>query len=279
MLRSIKDLIGYPVVALDGKAGKVVDVLFGDRHWRVRFLDVETRTGFHFNLHYLSSETGESVTATRFLVTPDMLGEPKMGMNRRMLPLNLKRDDLRNCLSFAQKRPIEEQYEAEFHRFFRHGIYDDRPLVGSLSGIFGYTPPVTAYEHSDKEVEEHLKRMKEIAGEHMHSAKAVLRYQARGSEESLGDVTDLILDVSDWTIVYFVLDTHHGIPSRKYLLSMDHVTELNWTQTSLGTKLTAADLEGQRRFWPYEPVNHDANNHDFDYYGKPCLKDLMEEIY
>jgi hypothetical protein len=195
------------------------------------------------------------------------------------VPLRTRRDEIKKCPSFAEVRPVEEQYAAEFHRFFRHGIYDDRPLVGSLSGVFGYIPPVTAYEHSDEEIEAHLKRMKEIAGEHVHSAKAVLDYEVRGAEERLGSVSDLILNVDDWTLAYFVLDTGRGIPSKKYLLAMEKVESFNWAQAALVTGLTKAEIDGERRFWPYEAVNRDADEHEYDYYGKPCLKELMEEFY
>src|SRR3954449_11614540 len=42
MLRSLKMMFGLPVVALDGKAGKVKDFIFDDQIWSIRFLVAET---------------------------------------------------------------------------------------------------------------------------------------------------------------------------------------------------------------------------------------------
>ena len=44
MLRSVKDMIGYPIEATDGVVGKVKYVLFDDRHWRLRYVVVDTGT-------------------------------------------------------------------------------------------------------------------------------------------------------------------------------------------------------------------------------------------
>ena len=44
ILRSIKDLISYPIDAVDGKVGKVEDALFDDRYWRLRYVVADTGT-------------------------------------------------------------------------------------------------------------------------------------------------------------------------------------------------------------------------------------------
>ena len=44
LLRSIKDLIGYPIDAVDGKVGKVEDAFFDDWYWRLRYVVADTGT-------------------------------------------------------------------------------------------------------------------------------------------------------------------------------------------------------------------------------------------
>lgn len=279
MLRSIRDLIGYPVYASDGKAGKVVDVLFGDRHWRMRYLDVETRIGFHLNLRYLSSDTYEDKT-TRFLLAPEKLEPLRLGLDRRVVMLRIAKDEIRQNPSFAEKQPMEEQYETEFRKFFRHGIYDDRPPVIATATMMSYVPPASAYDHNAEELEAHLKRMKEIGGEHMHSAKAVIGYQVRGENEILGFVGDVLLSVDSWSIPSLVMHTKHGIPAKKYLIGMDKVTGLSWSDSSVDVTLTKTDLENLPLYSPHDPVNEDPDGeHRYDYCGRPCLTELMEEIY
>ncbi|MDQ8199055.1 hypothetical protein QEH56_12885 [Pelagicoccus enzymogenes] len=274
----MKDLFGYSVVAPDGKAGKLKDLLFGDRHWRVRYLDVETRFGFNLNLRYLSEETKEEDKVTRRLIPTAELGVPKLGLDRKEIPTKLSVEEVNKCEGFGSHLSAEEKYEMEFRRFFRHAIYDERPLFGSL-GYAGYMPPVTAYDHTEEEIRNHLDRMGEIAGEHLHSVKAVIGYHVVGKKETLGIVGDLILDVENWKVAYLVLDTRHGIPSRKYLVDMTSVKRLDWSSSSMETELNSEDLMSMRRYWVHDPVNKDEADHQYDYAGKPCLSNLMEDVF
>ena len=64
MLRSIKNLIGYPLDAVDGKIGKVKDALFDDRHWRLR---------------YIVADTGSWIPKKKVLISPFHLKQPELG--------------------------------------------------------------------------------------------------------------------------------------------------------------------------------------------------------
>ncbi len=46
-LRSVKEMHGYHVQTVTGPAGKVVDFLFEEQSWTVRYLNVDTGTFFH----------------------------------------------------------------------------------------------------------------------------------------------------------------------------------------------------------------------------------------
>lgn len=278
MLRSIKDLFGYPVMATDGQAGKVKDVLFGDRHWRMRYLDVETRRGLHFNLHFPGQTSDASEKPTRRLIEVSDLGGPSYGGDRRVVPTRLTKDEVGACEGFGSHLPAEKMYEMEFRRFFHHPIYDERPLFGSF-GYEGYMPSLSPFEHTEEEIRGHLDRMSGIAGEHLHSAHSVIGYHVVGEGEALGVVGDLILDSEKWEIVYLVLDTRHGIPSRKYLLGMDEVISLDWSSSSIGVKVASEGLLKLRRYWLHDSVNRDAGESEFDYSGRRCAQNLMEELF
>lgn len=272
MHRSVKDLIGSRVVARDGKAGRVADVLFGDRRWRMRYLDVETKPLFRFNIRYLSEDDHDAARPSRVLIAPEGLEEPRLGPDRRDFPARLSRDEVKACPSFASQPPAEEQYEREFRRYFRHGIYDMKPSVLTPSGPIGYRLPDSAYEHDVAELREHVRRIKEIAQEHAHSAKAVIGYDVVGSGgERLGVVSDLILNTRAWAIEYLVLDTRVGLRSRKHLIQIDAIAELDWSRSAVRVSLGAEEVGSYPQFIPAAPVNHDdARGRDFDYYGKPC---------
>ena len=45
MLRSVRELTGYVIRAIDGDIGQTADFYFDDERWAVRYLVVDTATG------------------------------------------------------------------------------------------------------------------------------------------------------------------------------------------------------------------------------------------
>lgn len=69
MLRSLRYLEGYTVSATDAELGKVVNVLFDDEHWAVRYLVVDTggllkADGYFSRLHPFVRSTGPPAAFT-----------------------------------------------------------------------------------------------------------------------------------------------------------------------------------------------------------------------
>ena len=86
MLRSIKDLIGYPIDAIDGRIGKVNDALFDDRYWRLRYIVVDTKVW---------------VSPRKVLLSPMHLGSPETGRIGNSFPVDLRRDQVEKSPSIS----------------------------------------------------------------------------------------------------------------------------------------------------------------------------------
>ena len=56
MLRSLKELVGYKVMAQDGQIGKVADFFIDDQDWVTRYLVVDT---------------GPSIFGRKVLISPE----------------------------------------------------------------------------------------------------------------------------------------------------------------------------------------------------------------
>ena len=63
-----------------------------------------------------------------------------------------------------------------------------------------YEPPTTAYDHSEEDRREHIDRIKEIVAQDLHSAAAIIGYEARSADQKLGEVIDLVFDDSAWNV-------------------------------------------------------------------------------
>lgn len=267
MLRSLRDLMGYPVKALDGKAGKVLDCLVGDRRWRLRYLVVDTRPGFHFNLHYISAEEDRG-KHSHVLISPQDLEFPEMGSGRHTFPVHLTKDEVVHSPSLETDAPMELRYNWEFTHYLRHEPYG-RPTVVDPVSRLGYAPPESNYDHEDEEVREHERRMREISKSHLHSVKELLGYRVMAIDGDIGFVHDFILDVDRWEIRHLIVERGRWPITQKLQLGIRKTMNLDWTNRTVEVDLEKADLEIAPKFDPRTAVNRDEDQQRFDYYGQP----------
>ena len=102
MLRSIKDLIGYPIDAVDGKVGKVEDALFDDRYWRLR---------------YVVADTGTWLPGKKVLLSPAHLKAPETGWVGNHFPTDLSRAQIEDLPDLKTDAPVSHQYEEEYAKY------------------------------------------------------------------------------------------------------------------------------------------------------------------
>ncbi|MDQ8201768.1 PRC-barrel domain-containing protein [Pelagicoccus sp. SDUM812003] len=251
MLRSVKDLIGYTLIATDGKVGKVKDILFGDRSWAIRQLVIDVHRGFNINMRYLSEPTQEDEAGDCVLMRPEQFEAPGIGADRRSLPTGLTQEEVRNCPKAFERPSVEEEYETEFQHYFRHGIYDERPkVIPQTDQVVGYRPPPSAYEHSVEELREHVRHIKDIATHHLHSASKVMNYSIRNQNGAIGVVDDIIVDLQDWEIVHLVLHNGNQLLPKRYLIPIDKIKRIDWSKAAFLTDMGRKELSQLRRYVP-----------------------------
>jgi hypothetical protein len=153
MLRSVKDMMGYPVKATDGRIGRVRDCLFEDSSWKMRHLVVDTGSRFHLNFHYLSEEDDFEARRRDVLIEPEDLKSLGLGWIGRKLRVRLTKDKVEHSPSVASDSPVSQQYEREYTNYYRHAPYGSRPHVWDFIGSSSYQPPVSAYPHDQEELE------------------------------------------------------------------------------------------------------------------------------
>jgi len=106
MLRPVKDLKGYALLATDGPIGHVVDVLVDDRHWAVRYLVVDT---------------GTWLSGRRVLISPMSLGRPDWALQQ--LPVSLTKDRVEHSPDVDTQKPVSRQHEEEQLSYYGYPVY------------------------------------------------------------------------------------------------------------------------------------------------------------
>ncbi len=92
-LRSVHELVGYHIHALDGECG-VLDEFFADEAWAVR---------------YLAVHTGHWPTGRRVLISPDRIRS--IDCEHQKVHVDLTRDDIEHSPRYRSGRQIESRIE------------------------------------------------------------------------------------------------------------------------------------------------------------------------
>jgi hypothetical protein len=181
VLRSLKVMLGYTVLAKDGDIGKVHDFYFHDDNWIIRYLVVDT---------------GHWLPGRKVLVTPSALREPHWeGLT---FPVALTRDQVEKSPDIDTDQPVSRQQETALHNHYGWPTYwidpgtGAWPAVAPMSLIFApLKPSKTATE---AKADPHLRSVREVTGYHIHA-----------SDGEMGHVEDFIVDHALWVIRYMVV--------------------------------------------------------------------------
>jgi sporulation protein YlmC with PRC-barrel domain len=93
-LRSVRDVTGYAIVAVDGDIGHVQDFVIDSRTWAIRLLIVDTS-------HWWSGR--------KVLLSPDWIRDIRWA--DRTVDVDLSREAIRHSPPWDKRAPIDEQFE------------------------------------------------------------------------------------------------------------------------------------------------------------------------
>ncbi len=246
MLRSLKSLESYHVTATDGDVGMVVNFLFDDHHWTIRYLVVDTG-GFWKGPH-------------RVLISP--IAFRNVDWSSRRFHLALDREKVAHSPTVDVDRPVSEQFEQEYHRYYGWSPYWG---IGPSWG-FGTYPGALAGSTWKKEQEFTVDPK---ADSHLRSARTVTGYAVDGGDDVLGHIADFIVDDETWAVRYLVVDTQTWWSGKKVLVSPQWAREISWKDEAIRTDIPRQVLKNSPEWNAHQPVNREYEVRLYDYYGRP----------
>lgn len=247
MLRSVKELLGYKVIAEDGDVGVCKDFLFEDNHWSVRHAVVETG-------HWFASE--------RILISPDMFGHPDW--SSRTIPLEMTLHELGETPQPGDDKSISWRYEKTWLSHFSQDYYW---LAGDR--LFGFTAPVSPFPSQivlRNRATEHEKGDGDVK---LKSANELLGYTIFAQNERAGKLDDIIVDDVSWVVKHLSLSTGHGFSGKKVLLEPQQITEISWQRQAVTVDVSSRMLSDCPVYDRSQPVNREYQEVLYDYEGRP----------
>jgi len=231
MLRRLNDLEGYPIEATNGAIGQVMDFLFDDESWVVRYLVVQT---------------GEWLSNRSVLISPIAIGQPAWSYRTLRVPMTT--DQVRNSPDVDTDKPVSRQYELGYF-----GYYGYYPYYWGGSGLWGAGDDPRALHASDgnvgadgerRTVAEHRARLEHEVEQHrnddphLRSANAVRHYHIEASNGAIGHVQGLLLDEDTWAIRYLIVDTSNWWLGHKVLIAPQWIQSVSWSERTVSISLT-----------------------------------------
>jgi hypothetical protein len=242
MLRSLKDLERYTVHATDGDIGYVVNFLFDDQRWTVRYLIVKTSGLFE----------GEQV-----LISP--ISFRRVDWSTRRFELALTKDKVRHSPSVDADKPVSRQQEWDYYQYYQYPHYWEVPGIWGV----GAHPELLAPSGDNSAPIEHP------ADVHLRSAKEVRGYHIQESDEEIGHVDDFIVDDETWELRYLVVDTSNWWFGKKVLIAPQWTDSISWEKNKVYVNMTRDAVKNSPEWDATAAINREYEVRLYDFYGRP----------
>ena len=187
MLRNVKDLRGYAILATDGVIGKVDDFYFDDEDWGIRYLVVDT---------------GSWLSGRKVLISPIAVGHAGW------------------MAQAASGSPDEGASGTQSrHRHQEAGLTAARSRVlrilrisvywggAGLWGMGAYPGGLTTEGRIEEELKAHGTHATSTPDDcHLRSSNAVIGHHIKATDGDIGHLEDLLVDDHTWAIRYLIVE-------------------------------------------------------------------------
>jgi hypothetical protein len=238
------------IAATDGRLGTVIDLLFDDASWLVRWMVVDT---------------GNWLSGRKVLLPPSVLGHPDL--TRREFAVTLTMQQVKDSPDIDTERPVSRQMETNIYDYYGWSPYWGTGFymggIGFMPGPMTATPSPEAKRHEEERVAAHLRD----DDPHLRSAEAVTGYHIHARDGEVGHVEDFLVEDADWSIHYLIVDTKNWWPGKTVLISPRSARKIEWSH-----KLVDLDVDRQRvkdspAYDPSITVDQDYDDKFLTYYG------------
>lgn len=249
MLRSLKELIGYELLAKDGHMGKTHDFFFSDDDWRIRYLVVDT---------------GPWILGRKVLISLLALGQPVWASET--FPVDLTREQVKTSPDVDLAKPVSRQYEERLHQHYNWSAYWG--MAAAIPGRPAHVPlMVFAGNEEEKEDEVYLR-----------SSKELFDYGVKAADGEVGKLTDFIVEDDAWQLRYVIVDTSDiADADKQVLVSLEWINNIDVVLKEMSLDLTQQAIELSPEFDPNMPVNRQYEEVLYDYYGRPKYWQVVEQ--
>lgn len=254
------ELTGFDLQARDGSIGSVVDLLFDDQNWTIRWLVIDT---------------GNWLSNRQVLLPPSCV--ERVASVRRQFKVDLTRKQVEESPGLASDAPVSRQKETEIYSYYAWPPY----WAGGLAAPAVYRPIVPPLNEAgapsarqnatvgEREASKAFGQRHQNADSHLRSTGSVTGFYIYATDGGMGHVEDFIVDDNNWTIRYLVVDTVNWWPGRKVLVSPNWAVDISWDQRNVTLELSRDQIEHSPDYEPGKLIEPSYEERLHTHYRQP----------
>ncbi len=238
MLIEVSDFKGFKVAATDGSIGTVTDFLFDDESWTLRWIVVDT---------------GTWLSGRKVLLPISVLGHPNVATGS--FPVRLSMANVKDSPALDTHEPVSRQHEERMY-----GYYNMSPYWGSgfyMGGYGGWSAGLSEAHYADAR-----RRQDAVSAErhrdddlHLRSIDAVTDYNLHATDGFIGHVEGFLIDDSDWTIRFLIVDTKNWWPGKHVLISPRSAQNILWSESLINLDIDRQTIMDSPKYDPSAPLD------------------------
>jgi uncharacterized protein YrrD len=253
MLEVISPLNGFAIEATDGRIGTVVDFLFDDSTWKVRWLVVDC---------------GSWLKGRKVLIHPPAVSF--RDLEDRQFEVRLTKAQVEGSPEWLDHQPVSQQMQSRVYDYYGWDSAWSSPYYGGLMGGMGsplMAPPYLGLRTRGAPRQEVAES--EAGDPHLRSVVEVIGYHIHATDGEIGHVEDLMFDNEDWSLHYFIVDTRNWWFGKHVLIATAAVIGIDWSVEQVQLNVTKEKVKASPPWDPLVAFNETYKTHLHKHYGWP----------
>ena len=226
------------------------DFLFDDATWLVRWLVVDT---------------GNWLSGRKVLLPPLVLGH--LHPTEHEFPVRLTKQQVKDSPEIDCDRPVSRQMETHVYDYYGWYPYWG---TGLYMGGFGYLggPMMGSSSMGSGRRQQHIPDMHQSDGDpHLRSIEAVTGYHIHATDGEIGHVEDFLVDDTDWSIHFLIVDTKNWWPGKKVLISPRSAQAINWDDRLVNLNVDRQRVKDSPTYDASTTIDRAYEKRFHDHYG------------
>lgn len=255
MLLNLSSIRGHSIAASDGTIGSVSDVLFDDISWMIRWLVVDT---------------GEWLSGRKVLLPPCALGHAEP--NGKTFPVRLTKAEVEASPELDTHQPVSRHFETSTYNYYGWSPYWGSGFYLGGTGMTGGALSMTGDPEAPHRTDELVRVQQDLDEPHLRSAEEITGYHIHATDGVIGHLSDLVLEETDWSIHYLIVDTSNWWMGHKVQISPRSAQDIRWTEQLIYLDVDRQTIKDSSPYDPAKPVDRAHEDRMAGHYAEPRLE-------